>query len=35
MKKLQNGNGNIFRTAERIKELGAKSNKQLPEDLIG
>ncbi len=35
MKKLQNGNGNIFRTAEKIKELGAKSNKQLPEDLIG
>ena len=35
LKKLQNGNGNIFRTAERIKELGAKSNKQLPEELIG
>jgi DNA recombination protein RmuC len=35
MKKLQSGNGNLFRTAERIKELGAKSNKQLPEDLIG
>ena len=35
LKKLQNGNGNIFRTAERIKELGAKNNKQLPEELIG
>jgi len=35
MKKMQNGNGNVFRTAERIKELGAKSNKQLPEELIG
>lgn len=35
MKKLQNGNGNIFRTAERIKELGAKNTKQLPENLIG
>jgi DNA recombination protein RmuC len=35
LKKLQNGNGNIFRTAERIKELGAKSNKQLPDELIG
>lgn len=35
MKKLQNGNGNIFRTAERIKELGAKNSKQLPENLIG
>lgn len=34
MKKLQTGNGNLFRTAERIKELGAKSNKQLPEELI-
>lgn len=34
MKKLQTGNGNLFRTAERIKELGAKSNKQLPENLL-
>lgn len=35
MKKLQTGNGNLFRTAERIKDLGAKSSKQLPENLLG
>lgn len=35
LKKLQTGNGNIFRTAERIRELGAKSSKQLPDALTG
>lgn len=31
MKKMRDGNGNIIRTAEKIKELGAKtSNKSLP-----
>jgi DNA recombination protein RmuC len=33
MKKLQSGAGNVFRTAERIRELGAKSSKLLPRDL--
>lgn len=33
MKKLKEGNGNIIRTAEKIKELGAKTgNKRLPQD---
>lgn len=32
MKKLQEGNGNVLRTAERIKELGAKASKQLALD---
>ncbi len=30
IKKLSDGNGNVLRTAERIKELGAKAGKQLP-----
>jgi len=31
MKKMKDGNGNIIRTAEKIKELGAKTgNKSLP-----
>ena len=31
MKKMKEGNGNIIRTAEKIKELGAKTgNKSLP-----
>jgi len=33
MKKLQSGSGNVFRTAEKIRELGAKSSKQLPPEL--
>lgn len=33
VKKMKDGNGNIIRTAERIKELGAKTgNKQLPSE---
>ena len=32
MKKMKDGNGNIIRTAEKIKELGAKTgNKSLPQ----
>lgn len=32
MKKMKDGNGNIIRTAEKIKELGAKTgNKSLPD----
>lgn len=34
MKKMQTGNGNIFRTADKIKNLGAKVSKSLPEKLI-
>lgn len=33
MKKLQLGAGNVFVTAEKMKQLGAKTSKQLPEDL--
>jgi DNA recombination protein RmuC len=33
MKKLNGGAGNVFRTAEKIRELGAKSTKTLPRDL--
>ncbi|MBQ9705105.1 MAG: DNA recombination protein RmuC [Paludibacteraceae bacterium] len=33
VKKLSEGNGNVLRTAERIKELGAKAGKQLPAEL--
>jgi DNA recombination protein RmuC len=34
LKKLKTGNGNMIRTAEKIKELGAKTNKSLPSELI-
>jgi len=34
VKKLKSGNGNMIRTAEKIKELGAKTNKSLPTALI-
>jgi DNA recombination protein RmuC len=33
-KKLSTGNGNLVRTAERVKELGVKPNKSLPNALI-
>jgi DNA recombination protein RmuC len=33
LKKLNTGSGNIIRTAEKIKELGAKANKSLPSAL--
>ncbi len=34
IKKLSEGNGNVLRTAEKIKELGAKTSKSLPADVI-
>lgn len=34
MKKLHDGNGNLVRRAEKMKELGAKTTKQLPATLI-
>jgi DNA recombination protein RmuC len=34
MKKMQTGNGNVFVTAEKIKKLGAKAAKSLPENFI-
>lgn len=34
MRKMQTGKGNIFNTAEKIKSLGVKVDKSLPENLI-
>ena len=34
-KKLSEGNGNVLRTADRIRELGAKTSKSLGEGLGG
>ena len=34
MKRMGEGDGNVIRTAERIKELGAKTEKSLPTELI-
>ncbi len=34
MKKLYEGTGNLVRRAEKMKELGAKTSKQLPQSLI-
>ena len=34
MNKLSEGNGNLIRRVENIKKLGAKTKKQLPENLI-
>jgi DNA recombination protein RmuC len=34
MKKLHDGTGNLVRRAEKMKELGAKTTKQLPQNLI-
>lgn len=34
MNKLKEGNGNVFRTADKIKQLGAKATKDLPIDLL-
>lgn len=34
MKKLYEGTGNLVRRAEKMKELGAKTSKQLPQQLI-
>lgn len=33
LRKMNSGQGNVFRTAEKIKQLGAKTNKNLPSDL--
>ncbi len=35
MKKLTYGRGNIMTQIEKLKELGAKTNKSLPQDLLG
>lgn len=34
MTKLYNGNGNMIRRAEKMKELGAKVQKKLPQALL-
>ncbi len=34
MKKLQEGSGNLIRRAERIKKLGAKATKSLPQSVL-
>src|ERR1043165_8649741 len=34
MKKLYDGTGNLVRRAEKMRELGAKSTKQLPQNII-
>ncbi len=34
MKKLKDGNGNLVRRAEKIRELGAKTSKSLPRTLL-
>ena len=34
MKKMSDGQGNLIRTAEKIRELGAKNNKTLPSELL-
>ena len=31
MNKLSTGNGNLVRSVEKLKEMGAKATKQLPE----
>ena len=35
MKKLYEGSGNLIRRVENIKQLGAKSTKSLPDNLLG
>lgn len=35
MNKLQTGNGNLIRRAEKVKELGAKTSKSVPDKLLG
>ena len=34
MNKLQTGSGNLIRRAERLKTLGARANKELPQNLL-
>ena len=34
MKRLSSGNGNLVRQAEQLKKMGAKANKQLPDELL-
>jgi DNA recombination protein RmuC len=35
MKKLSEGSGNLVRRAEELKKMGAKANKQLPNEILG
>ena len=35
MNKLQTGSGNLIRRVEQLKTLGAKANKELPQNLFG
>lgn len=35
MKKLQEGSGNLIKRAQDLKDLGAKANKSLPNNLLG
>jgi DNA recombination protein RmuC len=34
MSKLYEGQGNVIKTAEKIKALGAKASKSIPQSLI-
>ncbi len=34
MKRLSGGNGNLVKQAEQLKKMGAKANKQLPDNLL-
>jgi DNA recombination protein RmuC len=34
MKKLYDGTGNLVKRAEKMRELGAKTTKQLPQNII-
>jgi DNA recombination protein RmuC len=34
MKKLSDGSGNLVNRAEKIKELGAKTSKSLPQNIV-
>lgn len=35
MKKLSEGSGNLVRRAEELKKMGARANKQLPNEILG
>jgi DNA recombination protein RmuC len=35
MKKLSEGSGNLVRRAEELKKMGARANKQLPDEILG
>jgi len=34
MNKLSDGSGNLIKRAEKIKELGAKTSKSLPQNIV-